>query len=121
MVLHAEGRGELVHDAAGDAGVVVFGFLSEEGLVSGGEDGIDKAFEKGGKAALEGSGGRETGTEGDRGNDEGIEPGDGVIEIQEALNDSTEVIGPLWCANFLAIGEVELDGVESGGSDAGDV
>jgi len=57
LAICAEGGGELVHDAAGDAGEIMLGFLGEEGFVSGGEDGVDEAFEEGGEGALERGGG----------------------------------------------------------------
>src|SRR5690606_8214120 len=56
----AECGGELVHDAAGDLGEVVFGFLAEQRLFLGIEHGVEQAFEKGGGGAFEGGGRRET-------------------------------------------------------------
>lgn len=59
LVFGTEGGGELVHDPAGDTGEIVFGFLGQEGLFGGGENGVDEALEESGEGAFEGGGGGE--------------------------------------------------------------
>ena len=57
VVLLAEGGGELVHDAAGHVGEVMFGLLAEERLFLGVEGGVDETLGEGRGGELEGCGG----------------------------------------------------------------
>ena len=90
----AEGGGELVHDAAGDVGEIVLGFLAEQGFFAGLEAGVEQAFEEGGGGALERGGGGKTGAAGDGGKDEGVEAGNVVAAVLEAADDAAEVVRP---------------------------
>lgn len=115
----AHGGDELVHDAAGHAGVFVFGFLAEQCLADGVEFEVGECFAEGGGGDLEGGGGGESCAGGDIGDDDGVESGDGEFGIEDACEDAPDVVGP----GGLALGDGLVEGddglaLEVGGSDA---
>ena len=97
----AERRRELVHDAAGDMGEIVFGFLAEQGLFAGVENRIQKTFQKGGGRTLEGGRRRQTRAAGDRGKDVRVKAGDMMAAVLEATDDAADVVRPFRLAGFL--------------------
>ena len=109
LVFLAEGRSELVHDAAGDIGEVVFGFLAEERFFFDVEGDAKEAFDEGGGGALEGGRGGKPAAGGEVGNETGIEAGKRpVASVAKSFEDSAKVVGPFEVGNDLSF--VEWDG-----------
>lgn len=120
VVWFRAGDDELVHDATGDAGEGVFGFLAESDGVEFGELLAGELFEQPAGGDLEGGATAEASAEGEVGGDDGLEAREGDLSVHEAGEDTFDVVGPGGCAGLERGGEGEGGGLGLPGGGEGD-
>jgi hypothetical protein len=94
------GDDELVHDAAGDAGKGMFGFLAELDGLKCGQVLLRELFEQPAGGDFEGGAAAEAAPDGKVGRDDGLEAGYLDAALLEAGEDAFDVIGPAGGAGF---------------------
>jgi hypothetical protein len=116
LVLFAQERGDLVHDAAGCADDLVFYLLAEGGDAHGIEGDLEMGEEVEDRGDFEGGGGGEAGAHGNGGVEGEVEAFDvGVGEVEKFLvvkdEEAAGDVGGEFTAGF---GEVAAEGIDGG-------
>ena len=107
MILLSEGRGELIHDAAGHPGELVFRALAEQRLFHGIEDVPGHGFEQSGGGYFQSRAAGKAAAQRHGRIQESLEAVDLNSESLKSGYHSTRVVGPAWFAWLQRLSEVK--------------